>query len=582
MSTPREEVRQRLCELIVRFGTSVCEEVLRCEGLLRDLCPGHRAEVNLLVTALRERVVSELGKPASSGVPVEFLLGRLGKRLEEEHGLTADAARWAVESWALALGRITAKDQSAPVESAHAPHAVQPVAATAEEKPHERRKTVQRESASLAEANASGRRARREEPAPGAGRRRGVRVVLALLLAAGGAAGWWVFDESPRREAEHQRQLQMAKEKAEVEEKLLEAEEEKLRLAKEEAEAEEKQRQMVAAAEAQKMRLAKERAEAEEKQRQMAAAAEAAQAAEAARKAAEANGPASATKENPFENSLGMRFVPVPIGNGPSAGRTILFSIWETRVKDYAAYAAENPGIDNGWKRAAEEGWIYTVRMQRGEEEFVWLTQEPDHPVVAISWEDATAFCAWLTKREQSVGQIGPRDEYRLPTDVEWSWAVGIGDWENPDSTPEDKNNIGMFDSNQPIDYPWGKDWPPPKGAGNYAGQEQEGIPADIRPLSPISDYRDDHLITAPVGSYSPNDLGIYDLGGNVSEYCEDLFSPKSEGRVTRGASYRDHRVTFAYNPLKSWARHECNPKRGENHTGFRVILAVDPENQGQ
>ena len=112
MSAPKDVVREKLCELVVRFGTSVCEEVPRCEGLLRDLCPGHRAEVNLLVTALRERVVSELVKPASSGVPVEFLLGRLGKRLEEEHGLTADAARWAVESWALALGRITAADLS--------------------------------------------------------------------------------------------------------------------------------------------------------------------------------------------------------------------------------------------------------------------------------------------------------------------------------------------------------------------------------------------------------------------------------------------------------------------------------------
>ena len=56
--------------------------------------------------------------------------------------------------------------------------------------------------------------------------------------------------------------------------------------------------------------------------------------------------PADATKDNPFVNSLGMRFVPVPITGGPSDGKRVLFSVWETRVKDYAAYAADDADVD--------------------------------------------------------------------------------------------------------------------------------------------------------------------------------------------------------------------------------------------
>ena len=132
-----------------------------------------------------------------------------------------------------------------------------------------------------------------------------------------------------------------------------------------------------------------------------------------------------------------MKFVPV-------AGTEVAFCIWETRVKDYAAYAAANAGVD-------------------GRLEKLWpgFKQEDTHPVVKVSWNDANAFCAWLTKKELAEGKIKAGQKYRLPTDAEWSVAVGLG--KEKGNTPEAKSE-GIKDV-----YPWGKEWPPPVGAGNYS-----------------------------------------------------------------------------------------------------------------
>ena len=103
---------------------------------------------------------------------------------------------------------------------------------------------------------------------------------------------------------------------------------------------------------------------------------------------------------NAFVNTLGMPFVPVP-------GTEVSFCIWETRVKDYAEYAAANAGGDAGWKKPG-------------------FKQEDTHPVVNVSWNDAQAFCEWLTKKELAEGKIKAGQKYRLPTDAEWSVAVGL------------------------------------------------------------------------------------------------------------------------------------------------------------
>ncbi len=95
---PRESLR----EIVAKYGKELCSDARRCENLLRDVCGQFRREINVLVTAIDERVPLDL-LAGNRSAPLELLLTRCEKRLEEHSALTAEAARWAVESWALAL-----------------------------------------------------------------------------------------------------------------------------------------------------------------------------------------------------------------------------------------------------------------------------------------------------------------------------------------------------------------------------------------------------------------------------------------------------------------------------------------------
>lgn len=245
---------------------------------------------------------------------------------------------------------------------------------------------------------------------------------------------------------------------------------------------------------------------------------------------------ATATKEKPFVNSLGMKFVPIP-------GTRVLFSIWETRVKDFGAFVKES---GYNWSQGAG------------------FEQTPEDPVVNVSWDDARAFCDWLSKKEGI--------EYRLPTDEEWDEAAG------------DEM------------YPWGDEWPPPEGVENIGGEESMlGKPDDPMPGA-LEGYRDDHSRTAPVGSYGLTKAGLYDMGGNVNEFVEDwyteaLYKKHKDGggqgrlagevaditkgnvrRVARGASWASNGSAR----LVSALRYSTRPgDRLQGKTGFRCVLVL-------
>jgi hypothetical protein len=98
-----EQAASTLASLISRYGSSVALDPLRCEALLRDTCPRCRREIFVLVNAVRQQIPADLLSPRHS-LPPELFRGFLVKRLQDELAFSDEAARWAVDTWAFALG----------------------------------------------------------------------------------------------------------------------------------------------------------------------------------------------------------------------------------------------------------------------------------------------------------------------------------------------------------------------------------------------------------------------------------------------------------------------------------------------
>jgi len=264
-------------------------------------------------------------------------------------------------------------------------------------------------------------------------------------------------------------------------------------------------------------------------------------------------GAAGPDKDHPFENSLGMRFVPVPVAEG----KPVLFCVWKTRVKDFAAFANDTH------YDATQKMYSFGTKGQGDRNVFNWKSpgfpQTDLHPVCGVSYVDAVAFCQWLSKKESK--------HYRLPSDHEWSCAAGIGDKERASDGPRGNHRklAGV--------YPWGAQWPPPKGAGNYAGEECRGLPNFPKKYAVIDGYRDGFAFTSPVGSFDANALGLYDLGGNLWEWCDDWMDADHRHRVLRGGSWSD---VVPECLLSSFRKHDLPDTRGIVY-GFRVVLDPEP-----
>ena len=248
--------------------------------------------------------------------------------------------------------------------------------------------------------------------------------------------------------------------------------------------------------------------------------------------------------DGPWQNSLGMKFVPVP-------GTQVLFSIWDTRVADFLAYAQDTGyrqqgGIDVLKVLKNPDG---TYRLDRSADpaaswENPGFSQGANNPVVGVSWNEAKAFCDWLTKKEQRAGLIGTNQFYRLPADQEWSAAAGSGK------------------------YPWGNDWPPPRGAGNYRDDAfVAALPGTGWQQVPGNDG---YARTSPVGSFSANQYGLYDMGGNVWQWCEDWLDSGPNFCLLRGGSWAE----YTQEALSSSSRRAVTPDSRIDRRGFRCVLA--------
>jgi formylglycine-generating enzyme required for sulfatase activity len=242
-------------------------------------------------------------------------------------------------------------------------------------------------------------------------------------------------------------------------------------------------------------------------------------------------------RDAPWDNSRRMRFVSIP-------GLAVLFAVHEVRVDDYRAFAVET-------KRSGVPTEI---------------VQSDDHPAVKVSWEDAQAFCAWLTETERKSGGLGGQQRYRLPTDLEWSAAAGMIAEEG--STPSERN--GKAEGSY--------GWPTPEvpmertaeyaGSGNFAGAGETD-----KPETEVPGYRDGFSHTAPVGKFAPNNFGLHDMAGNVAEWVDDWFDNTKTERAIRGGAW----LRLGEHDLLSSFRWKLKPTETEDYLGFRVVLDPGP-----
>jgi formylglycine-generating enzyme required for sulfatase activity len=244
----------------------------------------------------------------------------------------------------------------------------------------------------------------------------------------------------------------------------------------------------------------------------------------------------------------------------------------EVTVGQFRAFVKET-----GFKTAAEadgkgaSGYNGDWRgFEYNSDKYSWrapgFPQDDRRPVVNVNWHDARAFCTWLSKKEGRT--------YRLPTEAEWEYASRAGATARftVGDQIEDLKSIANVGDRALAEW-----W-------DTSTVRRYGLDPSIIKFQA---WDDGVAFTAPVGSFSPNEFGLYDMLGNAGEFCNDAYQtdyyatsptddPKGPAKATSGHVVRGG--TFLNGPslTRATSRVECPDSYRNYVIGFRVLLEVE------
>ena len=284
-----------------------------------------------------------------------------------------------------------------------------------------------------------------------------------------------------------------------------------------------------------------------------------------------------------FTNTIGMKFVKIPAGeftmghdgspeelvkrcpgsnrkwfNGVPAHKVRIsgpfaIGMYEVTRGQFAKFV-EATGYRTECERNGEGGFHFDKLTAIQSPVFNWrnpgFKQDDDHPVVQVTWNDAVEFVNWLSDAEGKT--------YRLPTEAEWEYVCKAGS----------KTLYQFSDNSNSLSK-----------VGNIADSTFEKQYPNRTAIKCVDNF----LFTCPVGKFMPNDFGVFDMHGNVSEFCSDFFGDylkeehtdpigpdEGEERCVRGGGWNGDAEACL-----SAFRYQLYPTVQASLLGFRVVVEL-------